>query len=379
LHFNFFSLNNHLDYLGAIYLTYKKIEMYDFDPKKNYYEILWIDESADKDEIKKTFKKLAVKYHPDKAWWNKEKFQEINEAYQVLSNDQKKQQYDMFRKWGGGFWWFEWWGFEWWGFEWWGFDFGWVDLWDLIGSAFGGWFGGGNRKVSRWSDIKHQIYISFEESFLWTEKKIAYTRRVLSADLEQTTCPNCHWKGSATRQVQTPFGVMQTRTTCPNCNWMWNIFKKNWTTVSGTSIFEEKREEITLKIPSGIKDWVFIKYSGSGNSGLAWDWDLYIKINITPSKIYERKWDDLYIKVDVSIFDLVLWWNCDVMHPEWKITVKIPKWTQTNEKIKISWKGFGEWWIFSKKWNMYIETQIYIPKRLSKQQEKLRKELQDSK
>jgi len=353
--------------------------MYDFDPKKDYYKILWVEESANKDEIKKTFKKLAVKHHPDKAGGNKEKFQEINEAYQVLSNDKKRQQYDMFKKWwgwfggiwGGGFGWFQSGGF----------DVGWVDLWDVIWSVFGGWFGGGgsSRGASKWADIKHQLELTFEEAFLGTEKKIAYTRKNLVSWAERKTCPTCGGKWATVKQVQTPFWVMQSQVTCSTCSWTWSIFSKNWKDLSSYEIFEQKREEITIKIPAGINDWVYIKYSQSWHAGLAWDWDLYIKINILKSNIYERKWNNLYIKADVTIFDLVLWWSCNVHHPEGKLNIKIPKWTQINELIKISGKWFWESWIFHKKWNLYIDPQIHIPKRLSKKQEKLWKEIQKAK
>ena len=151
----------------------------DFDPKKNYYEILWVAEDASEDEIKKAFRKAAVKYHPDKPGWDKEKFQEINWAYQVIWDKQKRQQYDVMRKWWfswfGGNWWFG--GFSW-GWFWWNwatFDFGdlW-DLWDIVWNIFWWWFGGfggWSSAQKKWWDLKKKITITFDEAYLWVTKK----------------------------------------------------------------------------------------------------------------------------------------------------------------------------------------------------------------
>ena len=133
----------------------------DFDPKKNYYEILGVSENATADEIKKTFRKEAVKHHPDR-WWSKEKFQEINEAYQILSDEQKRQQYDMYRK--GGFWGGAW-GFDFWGFGWGGAQFDFWDIGDLLGGMFW-WFWGGSRarRKTKWDDLENQLWGSISWS-----------------------------------------------------------------------------------------------------------------------------------------------------------------------------------------------------------------------
>ena len=130
----------------------------DFDPKKNYYDVLWVSESATTDEIKKAFRKLAIKHHPDR-WWSKEKFQEINEAYWVLSDEKKRGQYDAFRKswftwwFGWGWWWFDFGGFGWFG-NWASVDF---DIWDLLWWIFGWWFGWWWTRVRNWEDLKKII------------------------------------------------------------------------------------------------------------------------------------------------------------------------------------------------------------------------------
>jgi len=356
----------------------------DFDPKKNYYEILWVSESATTDEIKKAFRKLAIKHHPDK-WWSKEKFQEINEAYWVLSDEKKRWQYDAFRKW-----WFTWWfGWGWWGFDfgnfWW---FGWfwnweavdIDIWDLLWWIFGGWFGWGGSKVRRWEDLKKIIEISFEDSYLWCEKKITYSRLKKVSWATEEVCPNCSWKWKVRQQVQTAFWTMQTSTACNICKWIGKIYKKNWKILENWWL-ENVDETIDIKIPAWIKEDAYIKYSWKWD---AWIWDapdgdLYLKIRITANKKYHREGDDLYVKASVSIFDLVLWWEVEVPHPEWKLLVKIPKWTQVWDKIKISWRWFWDKWLFKNKWDMVVETEVSIPKKLSKEEESLRKKLRDGK
>ena len=351
----------------------------DFDPKKNYYEVLWVGESASTDEIKKAFRKLAIKHHPDR-WWSKEKFQEINEAYQVLSDEKKRWQYDAFRKWWFT-WWFGWWewGFDFWDF--WGFGGFWgsggigVDIWDLIWGIFWWW-----SKIRKWEDLKKIIEISFEDSYLWCEKKISYSRLKKINWVTEEICSNCNWKWKVRQQVQTAFGVMQTSGACSVCKWIWKIYKKGWKTLENGWL-EEVKETIDIKIPAWIKEDAYIKYSWKWDAwiGDAPDGDLYLKIRVIPNNKYRREWDDLYVKVWVTVFDLVLWWEVEVQHPEWKLLVKIPKWTQIWDKIKISGRWFGEKWMFKTKWDMIVETEVSIPKKISKEEESLWKKLRDKK
>ena len=171
----------------------------DFDPKKNYYEILWVAEDASDEEIKKAFRKAAVKYHPDKPGGDKEKFQEINGAFQVIGDKQKRQQYDMFRKWGftgfGGNGWFGNFG----GFQtnWATFDFGDLgDLGDIVWNIFGGWFGGFGwwNTARKWEDLRKKISITFDEAYLWVTKKISYTRKKMVQWAEKKNLWCVWWK-----------------------------------------------------------------------------------------------------------------------------------------------------------------------------------------
>lgn len=351
--------------------------MYDFDHKKDYYKDLGVSEDASVDEIKRAFKKLAVKYHPDKPGGDKSKFQEVNEAHGILSDEKKKWQYDAMRKgWYSGMWW-GWYDFGW--FQWGWFDFGGVDLGDLVGNMFWGGFWWGwsrSRKASKWEDIKHQLNITFEESFLGTEKRIEYTRYQRAKWVTETTCSECNGSGSRTQQVQTPFGVMQSQQTCNKCNWIWKIYEKDGKELPNGGL-EQHKETLEVNIPTGIKDDVYIKYQNKWHAGLGDvpEGDLYIKINIIASNVFERKGNDIYVKKELTIYDLVLGGETEIPHPQWKLKVKIPKGTQIGDLIKIAWKGFEESGFFSKKGNLYIDPEIHIPKRLSKEQEKLWKEL----
>ncbi len=357
----------------------------DFDPKKNYYEILGVGETASSDEIKQAFKKLAVKHHPDKKGWDKKKFQEINEAYQTLGDEKKKGQYDAYRSgWFNGFGWGQWWG-DFWGFG--GFGWGWVDFWDIdlgdiMGNFFWGWFWGwGRAKANKgWEDIQIALRITFEESYLGTTKKFSYARMKRIPGAEEEKCESCNGQGKVSQQVQTPFWVMQSQSACRTCGGLGKIFTKDGKTLPAGGLNKDS-EIIEIKVPAGIKEWAYIKFAGKGNEWI-WTWhagDLYIQIQVAPSSLYERNWDNLYTKVSVTLFDLVLWGEISVDHPEGKLKVKIPKWTQVGDMVKVSGKGFGEGGVFSRKGDLYIVTKVEIPKKLSKDQEKLWSELRGKK
>ncbi len=350
--------------------------------QKDYYKLLGVDESASADEIKKAFKKLAVQHHPDKKWGNKEKFQEINEAYQTLGDAGKKQQYDTYRKsWyggdfnsyssgAGGFWGG--------GFGWGGFD---VDLWDIVWDIFGwfGGFGGGGsprNRVRKGDDIKQSLTIDFKEAYLGTEKRIRYHRWKMADDVEQTQCSTCKGQGKVLQHAQTPFGVMQIQNTCPTCGGSGVIYTKDGKELHGDGM-EKVTEELDIKVPAGINDGVYLKYGGRWNAGFHGgpEWDLFLKIIIKKSDVWERKEKDLYVKVPVTIFDLVLWGTVEVPHPEGSMEVKIPKGTQLTDLVKVNNKGFWATGVFSSRGEMYIVPQLHIPKKLSKEEEKLWDEL----
>jgi molecular chaperone DnaJ len=250
-------------------------------------------------------------------------------------------------------------------------------MWGIFWGGF--WWWSRRQTTQWWNDIQLSIDISFEESYTGVTKKIAYTRLKKIADVEEKTCDTCkgHWRVS--QQVQTPFGVMQSQWACPKCHGAWKIYTKNGKELDNGWL-ESAKETLEIKIPVAIKSGAYIKF------GQKWDessshhvGDLYIQINVTPSKLYERRLDNLYTKTKISLFDMVLWWEIMVTHPEGKLKIKVPKWTQIGDMIKINNKWFGSGGVFNKKWDLYVIPQVEIPKKLSKSQEKLWQELKKSK
>lgn len=311
--------------------------MFDFDPQKDYYKVLGVEETASDDDIKKAFRKLAMKHHPDK-WGDQEQFKTINEAYQVVGDTQKRQQYDAVRKWGFGWFWWQggfggfWQGWFWWFWDWATFQFGGGDMSDIFGDLiwwiFGWWFANRPRK---WEDIEMQLNISFEQAYQGINKDISYKKIV---DIDPKT--------------------------------------RRW---------KEETDSIQAQVPAGIQSWQYIKFTGK------WHWwlhgwpagDVYIKIYIKPSTQYSREGDDIIVYADVDVVDVVLGTEVSVPHPEGKISVKVPKGTQVTDIIKVSWKWFPKMWrsgVFTaKNGDLLVKLHVAIPKKLSKQQEKLWKEL----
>lgn len=364
--------------------------MPDFDPNKDYYRVLWIDENASQEDIKKAFRKFAMKHHPDKGW-DQEKFKEVNEAYQVLWDAKKRAQYDGYRKWWfggfGGFWWWH--------------DFGWewvsFDVWDVFGDIFWSFFGEGfggqsNRRWPiRWKDIVINLDITFEESYKWSKKELKYSRDIacdacggkwISKESQKNVCPVCQWKWVVIQSKRTPFGVMQVQSTCSKCYGQWYIDSKpcekcSWT---GTMRLEEK---VNFEIPSGINEWEAIKIPWMWSYWQKWwdAWDLYIKINISGTNKFKRRGNDLIVDLTINIFDAVLGAEKTIDHPDGKLVVKIPKWLQVWQHIKVAGKWFGKSSFFgaSSKWDLIIVPQIEIPKKLSKEEEELWSKLKEKK
>lgn len=346
----------------------------DFDPQKNYYDILWIEEWAWEDEIKKAYRKLAMKYHPDRNRDDKsaeDMFKEVNEANEVLSDNQKRQQYDAYRKGWFGAGWF-WWG---WGFGWaWWFGW-WVDLWDLLWWFFW-WWSGSRGWPQQWDDLMLQITISFEESYHWFKKDVSYSRAVREDWLDEKTCQTCNGAWAVSQQVRTPFGVMQTQAACPTCQWVWVEYYKNWTKQPWGGVTSQT-EKLEVNIPAWIKSWSKIRYPWKGSAWAFWgpEGDLYIKILVKSSDTWKREWDNILVEQSISLFDAVLWWEVVIEHPDKAVKVKIPKWLQIGEQIRVSWKWFGDKWLLKSKGDLIVLPKISIPQRLSKDEEKLWKEL----
>ncbi len=344
------------------------------------YWVLWINKWASADEIKKAYRKLAMKYHPDRNAGDKEseaKFKEINEAYQVLSDDSKKSQYDRFGStWGAG-------GFGW---GWFG-GFGWagwvdVDLWDIFEQFFGGqwWWNSRKRTTEQvWEDLEQIINIDLKTSIYWKKQKIKVKKRVSCKKCDwvgwewKKTCGKCNGRGQVTYTTQSMFGAIQQTWICETCNWTWESFEKICVTCSGTKRVLDTKE-IDLDIPAGIDNWMVIKLEWEWNDGV-WTkqaWSLYLKFKVNlEEKWLKRRWVDLFYVLEIDVVEAVLWTKKEINIPVlWKRTIDIKSGTQPWESLEISWDWVKH--IDSEgKWNLYITLNIKIPKKLSKKEKEL--------
>ena len=360
--------------------------------KRDYYEVLGVSKTATDEELKKAYRKLAKQYHPDANPDNKEeaerKFKEINEAYENLSDPQKRKMYDQFGHDGpagfgggasGGYYSS---GFD--GFS----DFG--DLGDIFSSFFGGGFGGrGSRRNNngpvKGADLKTTVDITFEESFLGTEKEV-----VISRNETCTTCGGngakpgtvidkcnvCNGTGQVRQIHNTILGQMQTTRTCSNCNGTGKVIKQPCEECKGRGKIR-KQAKIKVKIPAGIDDNQTIVLRGEGESGSrgGQKGDLYIVIRVKKNSIYTRSGNDVYCTVPITFTQAALGADLQIpMVDGAKEIFKIPEGTQTESKFTIKNKGFKNV-NGTGQGNFIFKVQVQVPKRLSKEQRELLNQL----
>ncbi len=350
--------------------------------KRDYYEILGLSKGASDDEIKKAFRKMALKYHPDRNQGDKaaeESFKEVNEAYSILSDPEKKKRYDQFGHagvdpnagFGGG-------GFE--GFG--GFG-GFEDIFSSFGfggnggfSGFGG-FGAQRRGPSPGRDIKQTITIDFDEAFHGVEKTIAITKLTEcehchghgnEPGTEKETCPNCHGTGVINRVQQTPFGAFQTQTTCPECNGTGTIIKEKCSECGGQGRVQ-KRVTIKVNIPAGVDNGNIITLRGQGEAGQqgAPAGNLYIETRVRPHSILKRNGDDLYIDVPITFDQAALGDEIQVPTVDEKLSYKVPAGTQPESIFRMRGKGMPNPHS-GRRGNLYVKVKLEVPKNLNDKQ-----------
>ena len=352
--------------------------------KRDYYEVLGVDKNADDATIKKAYRTLAKKYHPDMNPGDKtaeEKFKEVNEAYAVLSDPDKKAKYDRYGHdafdpsagAGGGYG-----GFS--GFG----DFG--DISDIFGSMFGGGFGGSSQSrrngPMRGEDIGVRISITFEEAAFGTKKDITYNRIQKCPDCDGSgaakgsspeTCPQCHGSGQV-RVNQRMMGMQfQSTTTCSNCRGTGKIIKTPCTNCRGTGYIKVSKK-LEVSIPAGIDDGERIALRGQGsdgrNGGMAGD--LILTVAVKKHNIFERDGYDLYCEVPVTVAEATLGAEINVPTLEGSVKYKIPEGTQPGTRFTL--KGKGVTVINSqRKGDLYFTVNVEIPRNLSeKQKENMR-------
>ncbi|MDD3662616.1 MAG: molecular chaperone DnaJ [Candidatus Pacebacteria bacterium] len=323
---------------------------------KNYYETLGVNKNSSKEEIKKAFRVLAHKYHPDKNNGDDKKFKEVNEAYQVLSDDQKRSNYDRFGSASMG-------GFggdqnnNWGGFG--GFDFSGAnsgvefdmgDLGDIFSDFFGGGMnsrGGGRRKKGR--DLSTELNISFKESVFGVTKTISINKQS-SCDLcdgtgakkgtKMDTCKTCNGQGKVREVKRSIFGNISSIKNCESCLGSGKIPKEKCEKCHGSGVYK-KQEDIEIKIPAGINNQEMIRMNGQGEAILGGKTgDLYIKINVTPHDVFKRQGLNLLMDLNIKLTDSLLGatYKLNILEGN-TIEVKIPENIKHGELLRVKGKG----------------------------------------
>ncbi len=358
--------------------------------KKDYYEVLGVDRSAGEDEIKKAYRKMAKKYHPDLHPGDAEaekNFKEVNEAYEVLSDSEKKSRYDQFGHagvdpnfgaGGGG-------GFG--GFG--GADFG--DLGDIFGSFFGGGFGGGRRAdpnaPRRGNDTSASVVLSFEEAAKGCAKKIKVTRienceecngSGAEKGTKPTTCSACHGTGRINVVQRTPFGQMQTQRACDACRGTGKHIEKPCKTCNGKGRIRHTTER-EINIPAGVDDGQYIRVGGAGDMGVNGGpaGDLNVNISVRPHPIFERDGFDVFCEIPVTFTQAAL--GADIVVPtlDGKVKFTIHEGTQPGDEFKLKGKGIQRL-RYSGRGDQYVRIVVEVPKNLNNKQKDLLKQFEDS-
>ena len=357
----------------------------------DYYEILGISKGASDEEIKKAYRKAAHQHHPDKSGGDEAKFKEVNEAYQVLSDKAKRQQYDQFGQTfegaqGGGQ------GFG--GFE--GFDFsgfsaqggpasGW-DFGDIFGDMFGFGGGGQGRGQSRGRDIQVDVEITFEEAAFGVQKNISL-RKQSKCDVchgsgsepgsKMDTCHVCHGKGQVVQQQRTFLGVMQTVATCPDCHGRGEKPSAKCKHCGGDGVLS-KSVDLDVKIPAGIDDGQAIRLTGHGEAaphgGVSGD--LYVRAHIKPQKVFHRENFDVYTESEINFSQAALGDKIQVPTLDGELTVVVPEGTESGQLIRLKGRGITQLGR-SGRGDHYVKIKIRVPKKLNKKTKQLLEELKN--
>lgn len=352
---------------------------------KNYYDILGVSKDANPEDIKSAYRKLAKKYHPDinKEPGASEKFKEINEAYECLSDPQKKSNYDQFGSSTGpqGFGGF---GENGGGFS--GFgDFS--DLGDIFGNIFGGFGAGSQTMGSRGEDLQVQITLSFEEAVFGTTKELNIPR-VETCDAckgtgakngtEYTTCTDCHGTGQVRYQENSLFGRVIRQGPCKTCNGTGKMIKEKCSECNGNG-YKKVTSKLSVKVPAGIDDGQVLTMRGKGNAGKRGgeDGDLHIIVKVKEHKLLVRDGYDLNLKLYVPFYTLLLGGEVEIPLAKGTTTLKIPELTQSNTIFKL--KGKGIKYLNREMYGNLIVTVIAeTPKTISKSDKKAIEEIKNN-
>lgn len=362
---------------------------------KDYYKILGVEKNASPDEIKKAFKKLAMQHHPDRPGGDEAKFKEVNEVYQVLSDQSKRQRYDQFGSdfeqqggFGGAGGWEDFMraargGGQGSGFE---FNFGGQDFGDIFGDLFGGGFNGGRRRgQARGRDIQVDVELDFKEAAFGVEKEIS-VRKQSSCDVcggngaepgsKMEKCSTCGGRGQVMQNQRTIFGTVQTAVTCSNCRGRGEKTTKKCKHCGGDGILA-KTIDIKVRIPAGINDSEAVRLSGYGEAaphgGQAGD--LFVRAHIREHKGWERDDFDIYSELEINFPQAVLGDKVEVETLDGVIKVVVPEGIEAGQLIRLKGRGITHLGRVSRG-DHYVKIKIRVPRKIGRD---VKKKLEDLK
>ncbi|HTL80246.1 MAG TPA: molecular chaperone DnaJ [Bacteroidia bacterium] len=356
--------------------------------KRDFYEILGVGKGASADEIKKAYRQMAIKYHPDKNPGDKtaeDKFKEAAEAYEVLSNPEKKQRYDQFGHAGvgnasqgghgpGGF----------------SMDDIFSQFGDIFGGAFGGGgFGGGRggRRVNRGSNLRIKVKLTLEEIAEGVEKKLKVPKYVscdkchgsgAAGGSSTSTCGTCKGTGQTVQYMNTMLGRMQTTATCPTCHGEGQIITDKCKQCHGDGVMRGE-EQISVKIPAGVHDGIQLSVSGKGNAaprgGIPGD--LIVVIEEIPHEKFTRDGNNLFFEQHISVPDAAMGTSLEIPTLDGKARVKVEAGTQSGKILRLKGKGLPDLNGYHRG-DLLVNIQVWTPTHLSSEEKKILEKLKDS-
>lgn len=348
--------------------------------KRDYYDVLGVQRNADEKEIKKAYRKIALKYHPDKNPDNKEaeeKFKEAAEAYEVLSDTDKRSRYDRFghqgvsgaASGGGGF-----------------GGMNMEDIFDQFGDIFGGAFGGGSRfgggrggaRVVRGSDLRIKIKLNLKEVALGAKKKIKVNKLVNADGVTYNTCKTCNGQGRVMRVTQTMLGAMQTQSACPTCHGTGKLIDKRPSGVDAQGL-KRQEEVVEINIPAGVEEGMQLKVSGKGNAGPfnGVPGDLLVVIEEERHEFLQRDGENLHFEAYISFLDAALGSSIEVPLVEGKAKIKIEPGTQSGKMLRLRGKGLPSLNGYGSG-DLFVHMNVWTPKKLSSDEKKILESLRGS-
>jgi molecular chaperone DnaJ len=348
--------------------------------KRDYYDVLGLSKGAGADEIKKAYRKLAVKYHPDKNPDDAEaeaKFKEAAEAYEVLSNAEKRQRYDQFghagmggAAGGGGF----------------GGGMNMEDIFEQFGDIFGGAFGGfggggsrggGGRRVFKGSNLRVRVKLTLEEIANGVEKKLKIKRSVPADNISFSTCPTCNGTGQTYRVTNTILGQMRSAASCPTCGGLGKTINKRPAGADEHGMIK-KEETVSVKIPAGVVDGMQLKVAGKGNAGPmdGVNGDLLVLIEELEHETLKRDGNNIHYDLYISMPDAVLGTKIDIPTVNGKARIKLDEGTQSGKILRLRNKGLPSIEGYGTG-DLMVHISVWTPKNISSDQRKFFEKMQE--